>query len=148
MTFYRRSIIHNFCLYRVWAINSFMGQSPKHTTELPCFFRWDTDEEVTTIRLLASSFELLWMDDELKVVNFKIERHFINFINSLQTSDTAVNQINGESTLNVCKYMPSYTVNTMDNIKIHSCQLVSFQNNIPCCLRKSLAFCCLPTPNT
>ena len=47
----------------------------------------------------------------------------------LQTSDTAVNQNNGESTLNACKYMPSYTVNTMNN-QNNSQSSNSFRQNI------------------
>ena len=76
MMFYRRSIFLNCCLYLVWTSYSFMGQAPKHTTEPPYCCHWDTDEGVTTRRLLAGSFEQVWMDDESIVVNFNIERLF------------------------------------------------------------------------
>ena len=39
----------------------------------------------------------------------------MNIMQCLQTFDAAINENNGESTLNACKNMPSYAVNTMDN---------------------------------
>ena len=52
----------------------------------------------------------------------------------LQTFDTVVNENNGESTFNACKYMPSYTANTM-NQQNNSQWSTTFR---PWCLRKSL----------
>ena len=66
----------------------------------------------------------------------------MNIMQCLQTSDTAVNRNNGESTLNACKYMPSYAVNIMTKHNISQSSTTFYPNNLPWCLRKSLPICC------
>ena len=55
----------------------------------------------------------------------------MNVMQCLQTADIAVNQNNGESTLNECKYMPSYTVNNMNNQNNSQSSTTFRPNNLP-----------------
>ena len=55
----------------------------------------------------------------------------MNIMHCSQISDTAVNQNNGESTLNAGKYMPIYTVNTMNNQNNSQSSTTFRSNNLP-----------------